>query len=103
MGRILRWGSLQLCQRLVVTYSHRISLSRRPTDRDMGSAEKIRCPAGATDRCELSPREEGWVDPRVLSCLYFVKNDLRHSGGTAITSIAVRGLALVPKDQTFMK
>ena len=57
----------------------------------------------ATDHCELSPREEGWVDPRVLSCLYFVKNDLRLSGRTGITSIAVRGLALVPKDQTFMK
>ena len=42
-------------------------------------------------------------DPRVLFCLYFVKNDLRHSGRTEITSIAVRGLALVPKDQTFMK
>ena len=40
---------------------------------------------------------------RVLSCLYFVKNDLRHSGRTGITSIAVRGLALVPKDQTFKK
>ena len=85
-------------------YSHRISLSRHQTDGDMGSAEKLSLSSRrATDRCELSPREEGWVDPRVLSCLYFVKNDLRHSGRTGITSIAVRGLALVLKGQTFMK
>ena len=38
-----------------------------------------------------------------LVLLVFVKNDLRHSGRTGITSIAVRGLALVPKEQTFMK
>ena len=56
-----------------------------------------------TDCCELSPREEGWVDPRVLSGLYFVKNDLKHSGRTGIISIALRGLALAPKDQTIMK
>ena len=85
-------------------YSHRISLSRRQTDGDMGSAEKILLSGRrATDRCELSLREERWVDPRVLSCLYFVKNDLRHSERTGITSISVRGLALIPKDQTFMK
>ena len=48
-------------------------------------------------------REKGWIDPRALSCWYFVKHDPRHSGRTGITSIVVRGLALVPKDQTFMK
>ena len=58
----------------IVIYSHRISLSRRQTDGDMGSAEKILLSGRrATDRCELSPREEGWVDPRVLSCLYLLK------------------------------
>ena len=30
----------------IVIYSHRISLSRRQTDRVLGSAERIRCPAG---------------------------------------------------------
>ena len=34
----------------------------------------------------------------LLVCWYFAKNDLRHSGRTGIISIAVRGLALVPKD-----
>ena len=95
------FGNKQLA---IVICSHRISLSCRQTDGDMGSAEKISLSGRrGTDRCELSLREEGWVDPRVLSCLYFVKNDLRHSGRTGITSIAVRGLALVLKDQTFMK
>ena len=69
----------------------------------MGSAEKIPLSGRrANGRCELSPREEEWVDARVLSCLYFVKNDLRYSGRTRITFIAMWGLALVPKDQTFM-
>ena len=73
-------------------YSHRISLSRRQTDGDMGSAEKISLSGRrATDRCELSSREEGLVDPRALSCWCFVKNYLRPSGRTGITSIAVRG------------
>ena len=31
-----------------------------------------------------------------FTCLYFVKNHLKHSGRTGITSIAMRGLALVP-------
>ena len=85
-------------------FSHRISLSCHQTDGDIASAEKISLSSRrATDRCELSPREEGWVDPSVLSCWYFVKNDLGHSGRTGITSIAVRGLALVPKDQTLVK
>ena len=80
-------------------YSHRISLSHRQTDGNIGSAEKIRCPAGErliVASCHRGRRDESI---RVLSCLYFVKNDLRHSGRTGITSIAVRRLALVPKDQ----
>ena len=89
----------------IVIHSHRISLSRHQTDRDMGSPRGEDSLSGrrATDCCELSPREEGWVDPRVLSYLYFVKIGLRHLGRTGITSAAVRGLALVPKDQVFMK
>ena len=40
-------------------YSHRISLSRRQTDGDVGSAEKIPLSGRrATDYYELSPREE---------------------------------------------
>ena len=35
--------------------------------------------------------------------VFCLKNDLRHPGRTGMTSIAVRGLALVHKDQTFMK
>ena len=38
-----------------------------------------------------------------LVLLVFVKNDLKRSGRTGITSTALRGLALLPKDKTFMK
>ena len=90
--------------RVVVIYSHRISLSRLQTDRDMGNAENMRCPAGErliVASCHRGKRD-GSIPGSCLACI-LLKNDLRHSGRTGVTSIAVRGLALVPKDQTFMK
>ena len=85
----------------IVIYSHRISLPHHQTDGDMGSAERISLSGRrGTDRWTCHQGEEEWDDSRVLSCLYFVKSNLRHSGRTGISSIAVRGLRLVPKDQT---
>ena len=91
--------SLPETESSIMTYSHRISLFHCQTDGDIAGAEKISLSGRrATNHCKLSPRQEGWVNPRVLSCLYFVKNNLRHSERAGITSIAVRGLALLPKD-----
>ena len=52
----------------IVIYSHRINLSRRQTDADMRSAEKISLSGRrATDPCELSRgRRDGSIP---VSCL----------------------------------
>ena len=59
---------------LTVIYSHRISLSRRQTDGDMGSAEKISLSGRrATDRCELSPSgsRDGSIPESCLAGILF--------------------------------
>ena len=58
-----------------VIYSQRISLSRRQTDGDMGSAEKIRCPAGErliVASCHRG-RRDGSIPGSCLACILFKK------------------------------
>ena len=57
--------------RKIVVYSYRISLSRPQTDRDMGSAEKIRCPAGErliVASCHRG-RRDGSIPGSCLACI----------------------------------